>query len=114
MLTDSLHLLIQQAFYHLKQHPTPSFFLKFLEFDVVKPMLADRVYQLLALRAKNTFYLLLMTLLKSGIHKHYSEFIFPGDLVFDVGVNIGEITNILGTESEACWRRSSIILPKGS
>lgn len=57
-------------------------------------MLADQLYQKLPIRLKNTSSALLASFLRPGMRKHFSEFISSGDLVFDIGANVGDLTQI--------------------
>lgn len=57
-------------------------------------MFADRLYQLIPASVKNGYMAFQMRLLSPRVRRLFSKFISPGDLVFDVGANVGNLTQI--------------------
>ena len=57
-------------------------------------MLADRLYQRIPVSIKHGVRSTLMRILRRRMTAHFSRFISPGDLVFDVGANVGDLTDI--------------------
>lgn len=57
-------------------------------------MLADRLYLLLPKSVRRAQRKLLMQMMAPRLRKHFARFISPGDLVFDVGANLGDLTRI--------------------
>lgn len=57
-------------------------------------MIADRIYSKLPASLKNRAMSLQMRLIKPRMRKLFSQFVSPGDLVFDVGANVGYLTRV--------------------
>jgi len=58
------------------------------------PSFADQLYNLLPTAVKSFAMKSMMLVLASRLRDHFSNFISPGDLVFDVGANIGDLTHV--------------------
>lgn len=57
-------------------------------------MFADRIYKTLPTSIKTRSNSLMMLAFRPRMRKLFSKFISPGDLVFDVGANIGDFTDL--------------------
>lgn len=57
-------------------------------------MWTDRLYNLLPTQVRNTIFKGVVKVLKPRMLSFFANFVSPGDLVFDVGTNVGDLTQI--------------------